>query len=76
MVYDPCGSACQETCALEGDDHCKFRCEEVCGCPDGQVLDGNECVAKSECGCKLDAGGYLKVGFRQTSDKGNFVDVL
>ncbi|KAJ8031643.1 IgGFc-binding protein [Holothuria leucospilota] len=68
MVYDPCGSACQETCAGEGNDGCTFRCEEVCRCPDGQVLDGDECVARSECGCKLDSGGYLQVGEKWTNE--------
>ncbi|KAJ8031641.1 IgGFc-binding protein [Holothuria leucospilota] len=68
MIYDPCGSACQETCAGEGNDGCTFRCEEVCRCPDGQVLDGDECVPRSDCGCQLDSGGYLQVGEKWTNE--------
>ncbi|XP_071838865.1 IgGFc-binding protein-like isoform X2 [Apostichopus japonicus] len=62
MVYDPCGSACQPTCAGESAEDCKFLCEEVCVCPEGLMLDVDRCVPEAECGCKLPTGGYIQQG--------------
>ncbi|XP_071839367.1 IgGFc-binding protein-like isoform X2 [Apostichopus japonicus] len=62
MVYDPCGSACQATCAGQLAENCKFLCEEVCVCPEGQILDEDRCVPEAECGCKLPTGGYIQQG--------------
>lgn len=61
MIYDPCDSACQPTCAGGNDEDCKLTCEEVCKCPDGQLLDGDECVPIADCGCTLPGGAYIKV---------------
>ena len=61
MIYDPCASACQPTCAGENGDDCKFTCEEVCKCTDGLLLDGDECVPEADCGCTLPSGSYIKV---------------
>ncbi|PIK62565.1 putative IgGFc-binding protein [Apostichopus japonicus] len=61
MIYDPCGSACQSTCAGATAGDCKFLCEEVCRCPNGLVLNGDQCVSQAECGCKLESGGYIQV---------------
>lgn len=63
MIYDPCGSACQSTCAGATAGDCKFLCEEVCRCPNGLVLNGDQCVSQAECGCKLESGGYIQVQF-------------
>ncbi|PIK53132.1 putative IgGFc-binding protein [Apostichopus japonicus] len=62
MIYDPCDSACQPTCAGGNDEDCKFTCEEVCKCPDGQLVDGDECVPEADCGCTLPGGAYIKRG--------------
>lgn len=76
MTFDPCGSvSTQPTCAGEvPDGDSKFLCEEVCVCPDGQVLDGDKCVTEAECGCKLESGGYIQV--LRFSSQYNFISSL
>ncbi|PIK34072.1 putative IgGFc-binding protein [Apostichopus japonicus] len=40
---------------------CPFECVETCRCPEGQVLDGNVCVERGDCGC-WENGIYLSSG--------------
>ncbi|XP_071944956.1 zonadhesin-like [Antedon mediterranea] len=56
-VYNPCATACPLTCAdSDGTDDCPGACIETCECPEGTVLDGNTCIAPSQCGCSQ--GGF------------------
>lgn len=63
LVYDPCGDGCPATCIdRDGPSNCPVdNCQEMCRCPDGQVLDGNQCVTVDQCGCVLTNGQYLRV---------------
>ena len=38
-------------------------CHETCACPSGLLLDGNQCVDRSECGCILDNDIYISVSY-------------
>ena len=62
-IYDPCSTPCPETCGeqLHGYNCTSESCIETCRCPDGNVLDGDRCVKRTECGCSLDNGLYLSV---------------
>ncbi|PIK34071.1 putative IgGFc-binding protein [Apostichopus japonicus] len=67
-VYDSCGPACPATCVdRDGPSDCPIsNCKETCRCPEGQVLDGNQCVFTYQCGCLLDNGRYLSPGEEYT----------
>ena len=64
-IYDPCTSPCPDTCGSNAmQDNCTDdTCIESCRCPDGQVLDGDNCVDPSECGCTLESGEYVPVRY-------------
>ncbi|NXK15338.1 FCGBP protein, partial [Herpetotheres cachinnans] len=51
--YTTCGPACPATCndAVMPVDCDASACVETCKCQEGFVLDGNECIPQSECGC-------------------------
>ncbi|XP_055560840.1 IgGFc-binding protein, partial [Falco cherrug] len=51
--YTTCGPACPTTCnAAAVPTECNTSaCVETCECHEGFVLDGNECIPQSECGC-------------------------
>ena len=60
-VYNPCASACPATCAdSDTSNECPGACIETCECPEGTLLDGNTCIAPSQCGCSQD-GFYYSV---------------
>ncbi|XP_072164150.1 IgGFc-binding protein-like [Diadema setosum] len=62
-VYDACASGCPETCSSASSSvSCNVTCQETCRCPDDQVLDGDRCVYRSECGCTLDNNVYIQPG--------------
>lgn len=63
LVYDACAPGCPATCLLpNGPDNCPISdCQETCRCPDGQILDGTDCVTLDQCGCELPNGQYLRV---------------
>ena len=68
-VYDPCFSGCPATCSSAGNTlSCNATCQETCRCEDGLVLDGGNCVDPSHCGCTLDNGVYLPVGWKLIVD--------
>ncbi|PIK34070.1 putative IgGFc-binding protein [Apostichopus japonicus] len=63
MIYSPCSSPCQPSCAKPGEtDYCQSNvyCIETCTCPDGFLMDGDECVPRTQCGCLLDGTQYLR----------------
>ncbi|KAM8881275.1 SCO-spondin isoform 1-T4 [Synchiropus picturatus] len=52
--YSDCGSPCEKTCALQGnEDHCSRarECEPGCYCPEGQMQQNGTCVPNHQCGC-------------------------
>ncbi|XP_070562408.1 alpha-tectorin-like [Ptychodera flava] len=60
--YSSCGPPCTNTCVkLDASENCPITdCMEGCFCPDGTVLDGNECIEPADCGCTVD-GRYFSV---------------
>ncbi|XP_071946555.1 IgGFc-binding protein-like isoform X2 [Antedon mediterranea] len=64
-VHNPCGNPCPLTCATrnKAERECPFTCIDTCDCPAGTVLDGDECVDESQCGCLMEGIGiYYKQG--------------
>uniref|UniRef100_A0A671TTV8 VWFD domain-containing protein n=1 Tax=Sparus aurata TaxID=8175 RepID=A0A671TTV8_SPAAU len=56
--YESCGTACPPTCFyIPGI--CVAVCQTGCQCNDGFVLNGNQCVPQSACGCSYQ-GRYLQ----------------
>ncbi|XP_069765096.1 von Willebrand factor [Narcine bancroftii] len=52
MEYQTCVPACARTCkSLNINQLCHNQCMDGCTCEDGKVLDGDICVASSECTC-------------------------
>ncbi|XP_051890123.1 von Willebrand factor [Pristis pectinata] len=52
MEYQTCVPACAQTCkSLNINQLCHNQCMDGCTCGDGKVLDGDTCVASSECSC-------------------------
>uniref|UniRef100_UPI00398F30FB von Willebrand factor n=1 Tax=Pristiophorus japonicus TaxID=55135 RepID=UPI00398F30FB len=52
MEYQVCVPACARTCrSLNINQLCHEQCMDGCICEDGKVLDGDTCVASSECSC-------------------------
>ncbi|KAE8284015.1 IgGFc-binding protein Fcgamma-binding protein antigen [Larimichthys crocea] len=50
--YELCGSACPSACpSLSFPFACAAVCQEGCQCDDGFVLNGNQCVPPTACGC-------------------------
>uniref|UniRef100_A0A3Q1J492 VWFD domain-containing protein n=1 Tax=Anabas testudineus TaxID=64144 RepID=A0A3Q1J492_ANATE len=50
--YKPCGTSCPSTCpSLSFPFTCDTVCQEGCQCDDGLVLNGNQCVPPTSCGC-------------------------
>ncbi|XP_070819737.1 mucin-5B-like [Chaetodon trifascialis] len=62
MEYNECGSPCADTCSNPEASHtCDNHCIDGCFCPAGMVLDdlnGNGCVALSECSCSYNGKIY------------------
>ncbi|XP_072418254.1 von Willebrand factor [Chiloscyllium punctatum] len=52
MEYRACVPACEQTCrSLNINQLCHEQCMDGCTCGDGRLLDGDTCVASSECSC-------------------------
>ncbi|KAF7666640.1 hypothetical protein LDENG_00100490, partial [Lucifuga dentata] len=50
--YELCGTTCPATCpSLSFPFPCNTVCQEGCQCDDGFVLNGNQCVPPTSCGC-------------------------
>ncbi|KAM9425858.1 IgGFc-binding protein-like [Pholidichthys leucotaenia] len=50
--YELCGSSCPSACpSLSFPFTCDTLCQDGCQCDDGFVLNGNQCVRPTECGC-------------------------
>ncbi|TDG98066.1 hypothetical protein EPR50_G00214120 [Perca flavescens] len=50
--YEVCGTTCPSTCpSLSFPFACDTVCQEGCQCNDGFVLNGNQCVTPTACGC-------------------------
>nr|XP_046234028.1 IgGFc-binding protein [Scatophagus argus] len=60
--YELCGSSCPSACpSLSFPFTCDTVCQEGCQCNDGFILNGNQCVAPTSCGC-YHQGRYLQSG--------------
>uniref|UniRef100_A0A3Q3MIT6 Uncharacterized protein n=1 Tax=Mastacembelus armatus TaxID=205130 RepID=A0A3Q3MIT6_9TELE len=60
--YEVCGSSCPSTCpSLTFPFSCDAVCQEGCQCDDGFVLNGNQCVPPTSCGCYHE-GNYRQGG--------------
>ncbi|XP_069484436.1 von Willebrand factor [Ambystoma mexicanum] len=52
MEYNECVSPCAKTCqSLNINEVCQEQCFDGCSCPEGKVLDGDQCVDASKCSC-------------------------
>ncbi|XP_035853743.1 alpha-tectorin-like [Sander lucioperca] len=50
--YEVCGTTCPSACpSLSFPFACDTVCQEGCQCNDGFVLNGNQCVTPTACGC-------------------------
>uniref|UniRef100_A0A8D3B7F2 Alpha-tectorin-like n=1 Tax=Scophthalmus maximus TaxID=52904 RepID=A0A8D3B7F2_SCOMX len=50
--YELCDTTCPSTCpSLSFPFTCDIVCQEGCQCDDGFVLNGNQCVRPTSCGC-------------------------
>ncbi|KAL7371755.1 hypothetical protein ABVT39_004386 [Epinephelus coioides] len=50
--YEVCGTSCPSTCpSLSFPFTCDTACQEGCHCNDDFVLNGNQCVPPTHCGC-------------------------
>ncbi|XP_047466074.1 alpha-tectorin-like [Mugil cephalus] len=60
--YELCGSSCPSACpSLSFPFSCDALCQDGCQCDDGFVLNGNQCVPPTECGCSHE-GRYRRDG--------------
>ncbi|XP_076616110.1 alpha-tectorin-like [Chaetodon auriga] len=50
--YELCGTTCPSACpSLSFPFSCDTTCQEGCQCDDGLILNGNQCVPPTSCGC-------------------------
>ncbi|XP_067345254.1 alpha-tectorin-like isoform X2 [Channa argus] len=62
--YELCGTSCPSTCpSLSFPFSCDTVCQEGCQCDGGFVLNGNQCVPPTSCGC-YHQGRYHQGGER------------
>ncbi|XP_059547948.1 zonadhesin [Myotis daubentonii] len=65
-TYTPCVPSCSRSCwDLEGqcdDTHVPSTCEEGCICQPGYVLNEQQCVPRTQCGCRDAQGRSLPTG--------------
>ncbi|KAM4526944.1 alpha-tectorin isoform 2-T2 [Fundulus diaphanus] len=60
--YELCGSSCPSSCpSLSFPFTCDTQCQEGCQCNSGFVLNGNQCVPPTSCGCYHE-GRYRQAG--------------
>ena len=57
-VYKECGTLCQPTCS---NFECPPDCAEGCFCPDGQVLNGGNCVDNDSCASEYNS--YIAITY-------------
>ncbi|XP_078495955.1 IgGFc-binding protein-like [Ciona intestinalis] len=65
--YEGCASACTDTCEEPyASSNCHIHGKvEACVCDVGYVRDGDNCIRKSECGCRV-GNYYIRRGQRLT----------
>ncbi|XP_075948899.1 alpha-tectorin-like [Anarhichas minor] len=62
--HEVCGSSCPSTCpSLSFPFICDTVCQDGCQCDDGFILNGNQCVRPTACGCHHQ-GRYRRGGER------------
>ncbi|XP_041830785.1 alpha-tectorin-like isoform X2 [Melanotaenia boesemani] len=62
--YELCGTSCPSACpSLSFPFTCDTPCEEGCQCDNGFVLNGNQCVPPTSCGC------YHQGRYRQSGEQ-------
>ncbi|XP_028332624.1 alpha-tectorin isoform X2 [Gouania willdenowi] len=62
--YKLCGTSCPSACpSLSFPFTCNTMCHEGCQCNDGFVLNGNQCVPPTSCGC------YHRGRYRQSGEQ-------
>ncbi|KAK9530400.1 hypothetical protein VZT92_011903 [Zoarces viviparus] len=62
--HEVCGSSCPSTCpSLSFPFVCDTVCQDGCQCDDGFILNGNQCVRPTACGCHHQ-GRYRRGGER------------
>ncbi|XP_061564630.1 alpha-tectorin-like [Cololabis saira] len=62
--YELCGTTCPSACpSLSFPFTCGTPCQDGCQCDDGFVLNGNQCVPPTSCGC------YHQGRYRQSGEK-------
>ncbi|XP_069057211.1 IgGFc-binding protein-like [Pleurodeles waltl] len=60
--YEVCASDCAATChGLSTPAGCTSTCKEGCACDEGFLLNGDQCIRISDCGCSYN-GVYYKSG--------------
>uniref|UniRef100_A0A3B3BR76 VWFD domain-containing protein n=1 Tax=Oryzias melastigma TaxID=30732 RepID=A0A3B3BR76_ORYME len=60
--YELCGTSCPSACpSLSFPFSCDSQCQDGCQCNDGLVLNGNQCVPPTSCGC-YHQGRYWQSG--------------
>ncbi|RVE59517.1 hypothetical protein OJAV_G00189290 [Oryzias javanicus] len=60
--YELCGTSCPSACpSLSFPFSCDSPCQDGCQCNDGLVLNGNQCVPPTSCGC-YHQGRYWQSG--------------
>ncbi|CAG5906659.1 unnamed protein product [Menidia menidia] len=62
--YELCGTSCPSACpSLSFPFTCDTPCQDGCQCDDGFVLNGNQCVQPTSCGC------YHQGRYRQSGEQ-------
>ncbi|XP_060109795.1 von Willebrand factor [Heteronotia binoei] len=52
LKYKECTSPCAKTCqSLNINTGCQEKCVDGCSCPEGKLLDGDQCVDSYDCSC-------------------------
>ncbi|KAM4902021.1 von Willebrand factor [Sylvia borin] len=68
MEYKECVSPCAKTCqSLNINEVCHGQCVDGCSCPEGLLLDGEQCIESSDCSC-IHSGKHYPPGFTISQD--------
>ncbi|NXC45571.1 VWF factor, partial [Penelope pileata] len=68
MEYKECVSPCAKTCqSLNINEVCYGQCVDGCSCPEGKLLDGEQCIESSDCSC-IHSGRHYPPGFTISQD--------
>lgn len=75
QIYEECGDSCTLTCQdLNVEGPCKPQCIEGCRCPQGQVLENNECIPLGMCPCKF-KGISFNPGHREVRPGNKYLEL-